>query len=82
MVYIEKPLVEYARTATDLATLQRENAINSTVLAVTSWHVWEARNEYRNNGIFLPPLRVVTRALGYVDMILNFMFKQKVAKQR
>jgi hypothetical protein len=57
--------------------LQRENAINATVLAVTSWHVWEARNEYRNNGIFLPPVRVATRALGYVDMILNFMFKQK-----
>jgi hypothetical protein len=35
-----------------------------------------------NNGIFLPLVCVVTRALGYVDMILNFMFKQKVAKQR
>lgn len=62
--------------------LQRENEINATVLAVTSWLVWEARNEYMNNGIFLPPVRVATRSLGYVDMILNFLFKEKVAKQR
>jgi hypothetical protein len=29
--------------------LAREHAVNATVLAVVCWHIWEARNDTRNN---------------------------------
>jgi hypothetical protein len=57
--------------------LKRESETSATVLAVTCWHVWEARNELRNDDVQIHPARVTAKVLAYVDMILAYMFKEK-----
>jgi ribonuclease HI len=59
------------------AYLQRENDTNATILAVTCWHVWEARNDTRNGATQLHPVSVASKVLAYVDMIQKFMVKPK-----
>uniref|UniRef100_J3L042 RNase H type-1 domain-containing protein n=1 Tax=Oryza brachyantha TaxID=4533 RepID=J3L042_ORYBR len=50
--------------------LSRNSGIHNTVLAVTIWHIWEARNNARNNGRAMHPRRVAQRISGYVEMIV------------
>jgi hypothetical protein len=59
--------------------LARENAVNATVLAVVCWHIWEARNDTRNNEGRLHPLRVAAKIIPYVDMIMRHCYKDKPA---
>jgi hypothetical protein len=40
--------------------LQREKGSNATVMVVTCWHIWQPRNEARNNGVQLSPARVAS----------------------
>jgi hypothetical protein len=40
--------------------LRRESGIHATVLAATCWHIWQARNDIRNNEVFLHPARVAS----------------------
>jgi ribonuclease HI len=58
--------------------LKRESDTNATVLAVTCWHVWEAQNDIRNNQVQMHPLRVASKVVAYVEMILKVIFKDKV----
>lgn len=51
--------------------LRRGSAIQNTVLAVTFWHIWEARNNARNNVETLHPRRVVQKIVAYVEMIMQ-----------
>ncbi|XP_052142051.1 uncharacterized protein LOC127761763 [Oryza glaberrima] len=51
--------------------LCRGSAIQNTVLAVTFWHIWEARNNARNNVETLHPRRVVQKIVAYVEMIMQ-----------
>jgi hypothetical protein len=55
--------------------LHRESDLNATVLVVTCWHIWDARNELRNNGVHLSPLRVASKILAYVEMISTYLCK-------
>jgi hypothetical protein len=56
--------------------LRRENSTAATVLAVTCWHIWQARNDVRNNEVNLHPSRVASKVLAYVDMIATHLFKK------
>ncbi|EEC72753.1 hypothetical protein OsI_06384 [Oryza sativa Indica Group] len=51
--------------------LRRGSAIQNTVLAVTFWHIWEARNNAKNNVETLHPRRVVQKIVAYVEMIMQ-----------
>jgi ribonuclease HI len=55
--------------------LRRESGIHATVLAATCWHIWQARNDIRNNEVVLHPARVASQILAYVEMIVTFLFK-------
>jgi hypothetical protein len=44
--------------------------VEATVLEVGFWHIWEARNDVRNNGGQPDPQRVCAKTLAYVDMII------------
>jgi hypothetical protein len=44
--------------------------------------VWEARNEYINNGVLWDPPRVATKTLAYIDIIMTHTFKVKALKTR
>jgi hypothetical protein len=59
--------------------LKRESKVNATVLAVTAWHIWEARNDVRNNEVQVSVSRVVSRTLAYVEMILKHLWKDPAA---
>ena len=63
--------------------LSREKALNSTVLAITCWHIWEARNDVRNNATCLQPERVAVKITAYVDLVMQncFKFQSKPTKQ-
>jgi hypothetical protein len=58
--------------------LKRDSDRGATVLAVTCWYVWEARNDTRNNEVQLHPLRVASKVVAYVEMIMNSCFKTNV----
>jgi hypothetical protein len=49
-----------------LARCSREEA---TVLAVTFWHLWDARNKLREDGGSVDPSTVARKVIAYVDMI-------------
>lgn len=49
--------------------LGRSSNIQKTAMAVTLWHIWEARNQSRNNTTPTSPRQVTLKILAYVDMI-------------
>ncbi|EEE66057.1 hypothetical protein OsJ_22054 [Oryza sativa Japonica Group] len=49
--------------------LGRSSNIQKTALAVTLWHIWEARNHSRNNPTLANPRQVIQKILAYVEMI-------------
>ena len=40
-------------------------------MVVTIWHIWEARNDVRNNDVRMHPRRVAEKALAYIDFIVQ-----------
>jgi hypothetical protein len=62
--------------------LHRENEIHAMALTVTCWHMWEARNEARNQTCFSPPGRIAARALAYIELVVSNLFKEKEVKGR
>jgi hypothetical protein len=62
--------------------IPRECPLSSTVMAVTCWHIWEARNDAQNNQSDLLPMCVALKIKAYVDMLIQFCFKTKPAKLR
>ena len=61
--------------------LRRASPVQATTLAVTCWHIWEARNDTRNRKGHLPPVRLAAKIKGYVDNIVQFCYKPKVEKR-
>jgi hypothetical protein len=52
------------------AYLSRATDLEATVLAVGCWHIWNARNDARNNQENPDPTRTSLRITAYVDMIV------------
>ena len=40
-------------------------------MVVTIWHIWEARNDVRNNDVRMHPWRVAEKALAYIDFFVQ-----------
>ncbi|XP_073360453.1 uncharacterized protein [Aegilops tauschii subsp. strangulata] len=59
--------------------LERGSDRDISVITVTLWHIWEARNAARNEPEAPPPKRTAARARGYIDMIFQNLFKSAVA---
>ena len=55
-----------------LAAASKEEA---TLLTVTLWHIWEARNSARNGENVMHPRMIVEKVKAYVEMILLHIFK-------
>jgi hypothetical protein len=60
--------------------LKRESDTSATVLAVTCWHAWEAGHDTINNEVHLHPLRVASKVVAYVEMIINLLLKTNVQR--
>jgi hypothetical protein len=56
--------------------LKRESSTNATVMVVTCWHIWQARNDAMNNEAVLHPSRVASKVLAFVEMIVAYLFKE------
>jgi hypothetical protein len=61
--------------------LRRESSTSATVLAVTVWHIWDARNDVRNNEGQANISRVVSKTLAYVEMILKYMCRARETRR-
>lgn len=55
--------------------LDRCNEIQNVVVAVTCWHIWEARNEKRNSEVAVCHKTTVRKILAYVDMIAGHLLQ-------
>jgi hypothetical protein len=61
--------------------LQRATSLEATTLVVTIWHIWEARNNARNNDVTTRPRRVAEKALAYVDFIVQNCGRTAIASR-
>jgi hypothetical protein len=59
-----------------------ESDTSATVLAVIWWHLWEARNEARNNNVVLQRQCVATKVLSYMETILTYIFYGKSGQEQ
>jgi hypothetical protein len=55
--------------------LARSSSLLGTVLAVTIWHIWEARNDARNNATEPSCRRVAEKIKAYVETIVQHLSK-------
>jgi hypothetical protein len=44
-----------------------------------SWHVWEARNDVRNNEAQASMSRVASKVIAYVEMIIKYLYRLTVS---
>jgi ribonuclease HI len=62
--------------------LARGSDLEGTVLAVTCWHIWDARNKLREENIMVSPSSLAIRVKAYIDMIIEHLFKTKSSHRR
>jgi hypothetical protein len=55
--------------------LSRATELEAIVLAVGCWHIWEARNDARNNNVEPQPKKISLKITSYVDVIVQNCFK-------
>jgi hypothetical protein len=58
-----------------LEFLDRCSKVEATVVVVTMWHLWDARNKTREGEGPVHPNSVASRVKAYVDMILQHLYK-------
>jgi hypothetical protein len=59
--------------------LERASELEATVLAVTCWYIWEARNDARNDKQTPDPKCSSLRIISYVHMIVEHCYKTSPA---
>ena len=62
--------------------LARGGAVQATVLAVTCWHIWDARNKLREENVMISPVGLSAKIKAYVDMILEYLYVPKPNHRR
>jgi hypothetical protein len=55
--------------------LARCSGEEATTLAVTFWHLWDARNKLREEGGNIDPSSVARNVIAYIDMIQTHMIQ-------
>lgn len=54
--------------------ISRGSELQNKVMVVTIWHIWQARNEAKNNNSPVNPRRVAQSVVAYVNMLTQFCF--------
>jgi hypothetical protein len=62
--------------------LSGASELEATTLAVGCWHIWEARNDARNNQVEPHPKKICMKITAYVDMIVQHCFKSNPSTRR
>jgi hypothetical protein len=60
--------------------MDRCSQIEATILMVTFWHIWDARNKYREEGI-LNPFSIVAKIKAYIELIIKHLYKPSLANR-
>jgi hypothetical protein len=80
--FIRAPITQPAVTAENYDfILERESSLLGTVLAVSIWHIWEARNDARNKGSEMCCRRVADKIKAYVEMIVQNLYRTNLASR-
>jgi hypothetical protein len=53
--------------------LERATELEATVFAIGCWHIWDARNDTRNNHSTPDPKRTSARIVAYVHMVVQHL---------
>jgi ribonuclease HI len=53
----------------------------ATILVISFWHIWEARNAVRNGENEVHPHSIVEKTLAYVDMVLLHMYEPVISNR-
>jgi hypothetical protein len=56
--------------------------LEATVLMVSLWHIWDARNKYREGEVFMHPKSIAAKIKAYIDMICIHLYKPTNATRR
>jgi predicted Zn-ribbon and HTH transcriptional regulator len=56
--------------------------LEATVLMVSLWHIWDARNKYREGEGFMHPKSIAAKIKAYIDMICIHLYKPMTAIRR
>jgi ribonuclease HI len=62
--------------------LNRATALEATILTVTLWHIWDARNQVREGESLMHPRSVAEKALAYIQMIATYLYKSNPDHRR
>ena len=62
--------------------LARATELEATTLAVGCWHIWDARNDARNNQTEQHPQNTSAKIIAYIEMIVQHCYKPKLGTRR
>jgi hypothetical protein len=62
--------------------LSKATEMDATTLPVGCWHVWDARNDARNNNSELHPQNTSVKIIAYIQMIVQHCYKPKPGTRR
>jgi hypothetical protein len=63
-------------------SLASSTDLEATVLTIGCWHIWDARNDARNNQSIPDLFRTAARITAYVDMVVHHCYKPKPEYRR
>ncbi|KAE8783266.1 non-ltr retroelement reverse transcriptase [Hordeum vulgare] len=62
--------------------LDKCSDVEGTVLIVVFWHIWDARNKFREGEGMLHPNALATKIRAYIDMIMVHLYKPSTSHSR
>jgi hypothetical protein len=62
--------------------LERCSDLEATAMVVTTWHIWDARNRFREGEPMMHPRSVAEKALAYIQMIIMHLYKPSASHRR
>jgi hypothetical protein len=62
--------------------LERCSPMQATVLMVTMWHIWDARNKIREGEPLMHPNSIAQKVLAYIQMIATHLYKTEPYNRR
>jgi hypothetical protein len=62
--------------------LSRATELEATTLAVGCWHIWDERDDARNNQGSQDPKRTSAKIIAYIEMIVQHCYKTKPGTRR
>jgi hypothetical protein len=56
--------------------------MQATVVMVTMWHIWDARNKAREGELLMHPRSTAEKSLAYIQMITEHLYQTEPTHRR